>query len=81
MSPVLELGSLDLVVSFVKNNMGLAFIPMELCGHFIDKIEIFHINLDTQLPVRGIGLVEMKGSIHSNAAEIFRKTILEGRKL
>jgi DNA-binding transcriptional LysR family regulator len=41
LSPVLKLGSLDLIISFVRNNMGLAFIPMELCGQFIDNNEIF----------------------------------------
>ena len=56
--------------------MGLAFIPMELCGHFIDDREIFQIGLDEQLPVRGIGLVELKGSSSSIAAEQFKKLVL-----
>lgn len=76
LSPVLELGSLDLVVGFVRNNMGLAFIPKELCGHFIDNNEIFHIGLEKPLPVRGIGLIELKGSVHSNAAEHFKEMVL-----
>ena len=76
LSPVLELGSLDLIISFVRNNMGLAFIPMELCGQFIDNNEIFQIRLESPLPVRGIGLIETINSVHSNAAEKFKEIIL-----
>lgn len=76
LSPVLELGSLDLIISFVRNNMGLAFIPMELCGQFIDNNEIFQIRLENPLPVRGIGLIETINPVHSNAAEKFKEIIL-----
>lgn len=76
LSPVLELGSLDLIISFVRNNMGLAFIPMELCGQFIDNNEIFQIRLESPLPVRGIGLIETINSVHSIAAEKFKEIIL-----
>jgi LysR family transcriptional regulator, cyn operon transcriptional activator len=76
LSPVLELGSLDLIISFVRNNMGLAFIPMELCGQYIDKTELYEIKLDNPVPVRGIGLIEQKASVHSNAAGAFKSTIL-----
>lgn len=81
LQPVLELGSLDLVISFVRNNMGLAFIPMELCGHFIDGNEIFQIELDKPLPARGIGLIELKGSVQSSAAQQFKRIVLEGSYL
>lgn len=76
LSPVLELGSLDLIISFVRNNMGLAFIPMELCGQFIDNYEIFQIKLENPLPARGIGLIEINNAVHSNAAEKFKEIIL-----
>lgn len=56
--------------------MGLAFIPMELCGQFIDNNEIFQIRLESPLPVRGIGLIETINSVHSNAAEKFKEIIL-----
>jgi DNA-binding transcriptional LysR family regulator len=77
LAPVLELGSLDLVVSFVRSNMGLAFIPKELCGRFVDRQAIFEIVLDRPLPVRGIGIVELKGSVRSTASEQFIRTVLE----
>lgn len=76
LSPILELGSLDLIISFVRNNMGLAFIPMELCGQFVDNTEVYQIKLEKPLPVRGIGLIEMKSAVHSNAAEKFKSIIL-----
>jgi DNA-binding transcriptional LysR family regulator len=79
LSPVLELGSLDLIISFVRNNMGLAFIPMELCGQFIDNYEIFQIKLENPLPARGIGLIETNNAVHSNAAEKFKEIILANK--
>ncbi|HHY83080.1 MAG TPA: LysR family transcriptional regulator [Clostridiales bacterium] len=80
LSPVLELGSLDLVISFVRNNMGLAFIPLELCGQFIDNDEIFQIELEIPLPARGIGLIELINTVHSNAAKKFKEIILTNQK-
>jgi DNA-binding transcriptional LysR family regulator len=79
LSPVLELGSFDLIISFVRNNMGLAFIPMELCGQFIDNNEIFQIKLENPLPARGIGLIETNNAVHSNAAEKFKEIILANK--
>ena len=76
LSPVLELGSFDLIISFVRNNMGLAFIPMELCGQFIDNAEVYQIKLKNPLPIRGIGLIELKSAAHSNAARKFKSAIL-----
>jgi len=80
LSPILELGSLDLVMSFVRNNMGLAFIPKEFYGQFIDNKEIFEIRLEYPLPVRGIGLIELNNSVHSNAARKFKEIILTMQK-
>ncbi len=59
--------------------MGLAFIPMELCGQFIDNNEVFQIKLKNPLPTRGIGLIEMKSVVHSNAAEKFKAIILANK--
>ena len=56
--------------------MGLAFIPMELCGQFIDETEVYQIKLGNPLPVVGIGLIELKSAIHSNAAGKFKSIIL-----
>ena len=41
--PILELGSIDLIINFVRNNHGLAFVPLELCGHLIDDNSLFQI--------------------------------------
>ena len=76
LAPVLELGSLDLIISFVRNNMGLAFIPMELCGQFIDNNEVFQVKLKSPIPTRGIGLIELKSIVQSKAAEKFKETVL-----
>lgn len=59
--------------------MGLAFIPMELCGQFIDNNEILQIRLENPLPVRAIGLIETINSVHSNAAEKFKELILANK--
>ena len=79
LAPVLELGSIDLIISFVKNNMGLAFIPQELCGHFVDSKSIFCLPLQEDLPPRGLGLLESKRAPSSHAAEQFKALVLDGR--
>ncbi len=76
LSPMLELGSLDLIISFVKNNMGLAFIPFELCGNFIDNESVFQIPLAESLPKRALGLIERKDSVCSIAAQKFKTIVL-----
>ena len=79
LAPVLELGSIDLVISFVKNNLGLAFIPQQLCGHFVDNDTVFQIPLQTALLPRGLGLLEAKRAPLSHAAEQFKALVLGGK--
>lgn len=78
LSPILELGSLDLLISFVKSNMGIAFIPEELCGRFVDSETVFHIRLEEEPPVRGLALAELEGAVLSRAAAAFREMVLAG---
>jgi DNA-binding transcriptional LysR family regulator len=77
LNPMLELGSLDLIISFVRNNMGLAFIPFELCGHFIDGDLIFRIPLEEELPVRALGIIERKDVVCSAAGRVFKTLVRE----
>jgi DNA-binding transcriptional LysR family regulator len=74
--PVFELGSVDLMLSFIKNNLGIGFIPYELCGHYIDGKTLFRLELSTEIPVRGIGLIELPDSPSSHAASEFKRMLL-----
>ncbi|MDL2234080.1 LysR family transcriptional regulator [Ruminococcaceae bacterium OttesenSCG-928-L11] len=76
--PYLELGSLDLIISFVKSDLGLSFIPRELCGHFVDGKTLFAVPFDRALPQRQLGLAERKGAAMSQAARRFKEMVLGG---
>jgi DNA-binding transcriptional LysR family regulator len=76
--PAFELGSVDLIISFIKSNLGVGFIPNELCGHFIDNKTLFALSLKEQVPVRGIGLIELTDAPSSHAASKFKKMLLAG---
>ena len=76
LSPVLELGSLDLLISFVRSNLGIAFIPKELCGNFVDNKSIFEVSMKDSIPTRALGLAELSGSVLSHAAGSFKSLVL-----
>ena len=77
--PILELGSLDLIISFVRNDFGLAFIPDALCGHLIDSETLFRVPLQENLPPRALAMVELKGRVVSHATRACQKHILSGQ--
>ncbi|HML48977.1 MAG TPA: LysR family transcriptional regulator [Clostridia bacterium] len=77
--PILELGSLDLIISFARNNFGLAFIPYELCGHLIDGETLFQVPLQERLPPRALAMVELKGRVLSHATRAFQNHVLHGK--
>ena len=76
--PILELGSLDLIISFVRNNFGLAFIPYELCGHLIERKTLFQVPLQESLPPRALAMVERKNCVLPHAARAFKRHLLQG---
>ena len=73
--PSFELGSIDAVINFTKYNMGLSFIPEELCGKNIDGKTLFRVNLDKPPETRFIAVVELKNMPLSHAANKFKQFI------
>ncbi len=78
--PILELGSIDLIINFVKNNHGLAFVPLELCGHLIDNTSLFQIKIKPAIPQNELAMIELKNIPISHAAYHFKKFILASVK-
>jgi DNA-binding transcriptional LysR family regulator len=75
--PILELGSIDLIISFVINNHGLAFIPKELCGRFTDGEKLTVIKTEPTLKEIALTMIELKHIPISHAAYHFKKFVLE----
>jgi len=75
--PVFELGSIELMINFVRNNHGLSFIPFELCGHLIDGETLFRVDTDPGLPQALLAMIELKNIPVSHAAYQFKKFVLE----
>lgn len=78
--PILELGSIDLIISFVRNNHGLAFVPFELCGHLIDNCTLFQIKTTPTIPQNELAMIELKNIPISHTAYNFKMFVLAGVK-
>ena len=70
LNPIIELGSSDILLDFVKINLGLTFTIKEFTKE-IDNENIFEIPLNPPVPPRSIGLVKLKGVGLSNSAKGF----------
>jgi DNA-binding transcriptional LysR family regulator len=75
LSPVMELGSMDLLVSCVKINLGLAIVTKEFTD--IDNKTVFEIPLTPVFPARAIGLIKLRGVSLSHAAASFVDLVFE----
>jgi DNA-binding transcriptional LysR family regulator len=79
MKPVMELGSVDSVIEFVKNNHGVGFMPFELCKNTIDGSKLFTLDLSPAPPPSQMGIIERKSNPLSHAAGAFKQLVLEER--
>jgi len=71
LSPNIEFGSSEFLVSFARINLGLAFVIREFTIKEIDNESIFEIPVLPPIPTRSIGLVKLKDVALSYAAERF----------
>lgn len=60
LSPILELGSSDLLVSFAKINLGLTFVIREFTEEALSSGGLYEIPLVPPVPKRQIGMVRLK---------------------
>ncbi|WP_391571161.1 LysR family transcriptional regulator [Cohnella sp.] len=71
LNPELELGSIDLIVQFVRNGFGLAFAAREFIEEELASGQIAEIPLLPPPPPRRIGIVTLKGTPLSAASKRF----------
>ena len=77
LKPIFELASYDILIEFAKINFGLTFIIKEFYGDIIDNKTLFEISVEPKFPPRNIGLVTLKNSPLSNAADKFADMLTE----
>lgn len=58
--PEIELESIDLLLEFAKIGLGIAHVLKESANTFIDKDELFKIELKDKLTLRKLGVITMK---------------------
>ncbi len=70
-NPALELCSVDLIVDFAKNGMGIGCVTREFIEEELQKGELYEVPTDCTLPRRSIALATMKGMPLNFAAARF----------
>ena len=59
-SPEFELGSFDLLLEFAKINLGIACVVKEFSRDYLEKKELYEVNLLEEIPSRSIGVCYLK---------------------
>ena len=79
LEPDTEAATTDQILSLVKNELGLAFLPEPMAQEPIARKEIVEIALKEAIPSRNICLVYDSTHPISSAAHQLRKAIVESR--
>ena len=74
--PSIELDSLALIAEFAKIGLGIAATIREDVQKMLDSRDLYELRFVEKLPVRNIGLVQIKNVSLSFAAEAFKKSVL-----
>ncbi|MCD8286740.1 MAG: LysR family transcriptional regulator [Clostridia bacterium] len=56
LNPVVEAANWDLMKKLVINGMGIGCIPREYCTKQLERGDLFELDTDPAMPVRGVGL-------------------------
>ena len=75
--PSIELESLALVSEFAKIGLGIAATIKEDVQRALDSRELYELRFHEALPIRHLGLAQMKNLSLSFAAEAFKKAVLD----
>ena len=70
LNPILEIGSLDLLINFAKINLGLTYAIRELTRELEEK-KLYEIPVNPPVPKRSIGMVRLKNVAMSHALQGF----------
>lgn len=76
--PEIELGSHDLLLEFAKYNFGVSCVIEEFSTEYLNKGQLYKIELTEEIPERAIGFCYLKSVSLSNAARKF-VDITQGR--
>jgi DNA-binding transcriptional LysR family regulator len=76
--PEIELGSHDLLLEFAKYNFGVSCVIEEFSTEYLNKGQLYKIELTEEIPKRAIGFCYLKSVSLSNAARKF-VDITQGR--
>ncbi len=71
LSPDLEGANWDLMVKLAAKGMGVGCVPREYCQEQLDSGELFELDVNPPLPVRGVGIVLSKYANASYALKQF----------
>ena len=74
-APSIELESLALMSEFAKIGLGIAATIKEEVQKSLDSQELFELRFLEALPIRSLGLAQMKNLTLSFAAEAFKKAV------
>ncbi|MDR2932657.1 MAG: LysR family transcriptional regulator [Oscillospiraceae bacterium] len=78
LKPQIELGSLDLLIAFARNNFGIAAVTREFLGDALDGGMLRVITLKKEIPARHIGMMTKKGIPLSFAGREFTQMLPSG---
>ncbi len=77
--PEIELESIDLLLEFAKIGLGIAHVLKESASSFIDKNELFKVELKEKLALRKLGIITMKNVPVSRTSAEFTKFLVQTR--
>lgn len=75
--PETEVATMDLLLPFVKNGLGLGFVPEIFAVSAIENGEVFKIDLKEEIPLRNICLICDKNRVLGAAAKELIKILKE----
>ncbi|WMI81486.1 LysR family transcriptional regulator [Anaerotignum sp. MB30-C6] len=75
LTPILELGSSDLLISFAQINLGLTYVIKEFTQEALKEKHLYEVPVDPPLPKRNIGMVRLKNVAAPHAVKGFIELI------
>ncbi len=76
--PAIELGSHDLMPDFARIGLGVAAVTREFISEAQMADDLFELQLDQPIPVRNIGMCQLKGVPSTLAARAFAEVVKRG---
>lgn len=79
LTPEIELGSHDLLLEFARIGLGVSCVTEQFSRSYLEIGELVQLTLDTPIPPRAIGIVQLKGVSLSSASQQFLQIAAEKR--